>query len=236
MIIVFLPVTEVVAGQSSELVPSNISISDAAALINADKGGAIGSLQVAIAAVNGHRLDLVDYLLQSKAHSALHYVLDELRGHPYSEFKEQVVIRALRSKFGWPSDNSWASGGVTDPMPEPYLSVVTKLAPELLSGSELLATSASREMLASRLEEAINRESVTPIPRKPKPRPTPNDMESGSSNSASRPGSSSSDGSGNSTESVNQTSWMNCLWLAIATGGIAMVYVFLRKRNNFSKR
>ena len=168
-IVGFLAIPAVYADEAGDSVPENISIADAASLIQADRGGSVRSSQVAIAAVNGKRLDLVDFFLKTND-DTLSFVFRELRERPYSEFKEQVVIRALRSKSGWPSDNSWASSGITDPIPEPYLSVITKRLPEFPPGLDPLVTAASREKLANDIEAAINRESSISKQRQTKPR------------------------------------------------------------------
>lgn len=235
LLFAFVIISVAVAAETVDRVPEDISVAEAVALIEADRGGSARTSQIAIATVDGKRLDLVDYFIHSKS-PALYYVFDELRDRPYSEFKEQVVIRALRAKHPWPSDNSWGSGGVTDPMPEPYLSVVTKRTPELLTGANLLETTASRGMLADKLEAVIVRESFIKNPQYPKPGETPDEGESTATDTPSKPGNGSSSSSRKSTENFNQPNWMNYWWLVIAVGGVALLYGFMGKLKDFFRR
>jgi hypothetical protein len=224
----FLGIPAVYADEAGDSVPENISFADAVSLIEADKGGSVRSSRLAIAAVNGNRLDLVDYFLQTKA-EPLSFLFRELNERPYSEFKEQVVIRTLRSKSVWPSDNSWARMGITDPIPEPYLSVITKRLPEFPPGLDPLVTAASREKLANDLEAAINRQSNITIERIPKPRPKRDDVAFAATNSEAAPSLDPSAGSGQAIDTVIKTGWIKYLWLVFAACGIVIMYIFFAK-------
>jgi xanthine dehydrogenase iron-sulfur cluster and FAD-binding subunit A len=119
--------------------------------------------------------------------------------------------------------------GVTDPIPEPYLSVITKRLPGLPPGLDPLVTAASREKLANDLEAAINRESSITIERIPKPRPKPDDVAFAATNSEAAPSQDVSAGSAQAIATVNKTHRINYLWLVITFSGIVAVYMFVNK-------
>lgn len=229
LIVGVLAITQAYAGEPANTVSEKISVADAESYIKSGEGGE-RPYEIAVAALKGERLDLVDFFLKSNR-DALSYLFDELRKSPDSEFKEQVVIRTLRARSGWGSDNSWASTGVIDPIQEPYFSVLKKRLPGIPPGPNLLATAAAREKLANDLEAAIKLDSSATRDRPQKPRLKPEEMAFTATNPAPPRKEDPSPGEGRVSHVVAQSRWMYYLCLAIAAVGGGAICAFLKKRH-----
>ncbi len=224
--------TEAFAADSGDSLPEAISVAEAVTYMNSDKGSASRPREIAALAVKAKRLDLVDLCLADKL-GMTHDLIDQLELAPDSEFKDQIIIRIIRGKFGW-SESEWGSHGV--PMVGKLFSdIIERRLPGIHPEPSMFASVTARHELADKLEAAITRESSITNPKNPKPGETPTEGESTATDTPSMPRSGSSSISGKSTD-FNQPNWMNYWWLVIAVGGVALLYGFKGKLKDLFRR
>lgn len=232
-IFVFFAMNGAFADATGDSIPENISVSEAVTYMNSDRNSASRPREIAALAVKAKRLDLVDLCLADKLRMT-HDLIDQLELAPDSEFKDQITIRIIRGKFGW-SDSEWGSHGV--PMVgELFSDIIARRLPGIHPEPSMLASVTARHELADKLEAAITRESSITNPKDPKQGETPDEGESTVTDTPSKPGNGSSSSSRKSTEDSNQPNWMNYWWLVIAVGGVALLYGFKGKLNDFFRR
>lgn len=228
----FMITTEAFTAQAGDSLPETISVSEAVTYMNSDRTSASRPREIAALAVRTKRLDLVDLCLADKL-GMTHDLIDQLELAPASEFKDQVIIRIIRGKFGW-SDSEWGSHGV--PMVgELFSDIIARRLPGIHPDPSMLASVTARHELADKLEAAITRESSITNPKDPKQGETPTEGESTATDTPSKPGNEFSSSSGKSTD-FNQPNWMNYWWLVIAVGGVALLYGFKGKLKDFFRR
>lgn len=220
------------AADSGDSLPETISVAEAVTYMNSDRTSASRPREIAALAVRAKRLDLVDLCLTDKL-GMTHDLIDQLELAPDSEFKDRIIIRIIRGKFGW-SDSEWGSHGV--PMVGKLFSdIIERRLPGRPPEPSMLDSVTARHELADKLEAAITRESSITNPKNPKPGETPTEGESTATDKPSKPRSGSSSSSGKSTD-FNQPNWMNYWWLVIAVGGVALLYGFKGKLKDFFRR
>ena len=223
----FIVTTEAIAAEAVDSLPETISVAEAVSYMNSDIGSASKRRKIAALAVNAKRLDLVDLCLADQL-GMTNDLINELEQAPDSDFKDQIIIRVIRGKFGW-GDPEWGSHGLPG-IGELYSDIIERRLPGVVPEPSLLGSVAAREKLANDLEVAIGLQSGIPI------QPKSDDVAFAATNSEAAPSLDPSAGSGQAIDTVNKTSWINYLWLAIVASGIVTVYMFVNKWKSSSKR